>query len=364
MLATPHDLDRFLKSAAAQPVIALDTEFFWERTFYPILGVVQAAFTHAECFLIDAVALRDLSAFGPVLADPAHVKILHDAEQDLTIIARAAKAFPKNVFDTRRMAGFIGLSCSLSLSDLLRELLGVKLTKTQTRTNWLRRPLSAKQIAYAEDDVRYLPAARAEILRRARTLGREAWIVSEQSEYDNPALYAEKAPEEYYLRLKGGRRLSPRQLAVLRAVAAWREAAARRQDRPRGHIVSDGILMALALKTPQSPRQLGNIQGFGQAERQRYGNALLTAIDAAQALPDADLPAARARPKDPEDISRRIEAFLSVIREKCAAANIDPQLVGSRPEVTALLHEGPTAAPSRHRMLRGWRAEFLREELT
>lgn len=363
MLATPADLGKFIAAGADRSVIALDTEFFWERTFYPVLGVLQAAFSRAECFLIDAVALKDLSALGPILVDPGPVKILHDAEQDLTIIARAAKAFPKNVFDTRRMAGFVALSCSLSLSDLLRELLGVELAKTQTRTNWLRRPLSAKQIAYAEDDVRYLPAMREEILRRARALGREAWIASEQVEYDNQALYEEKSPHDYFRRLKSSKRLSAQQLAVLREVCAWREYEARRQDRPRGHILPDGILSSLALKSPRSLRELSNLQGLGQEEIRRYGPALLQVIDKANALAEADYPVPRTRPRNPEEMGRRVDAFLAAIREKCAGLNIDPQLVGSRPDITALLHAGPEAEPARHRLLRGWRFDLFQEEL-
>lgn len=363
MLATPADLGKFIAAGAGRSVIALDTEFFWERTFYPILGVVQAAFSRTECFLIDAVALKDLSALGLILVDPRRVKVLHDAEQDLTIIARAARAFPKNIFDTRRMASFVALSCSLSLSDLLRELLGVELAKTQTRTNWLRRPLSAKQIAYAEDDVRYLPAMREEILRRARALGREAWIESEQREYDNQALYEEKSPHDYFRRLKSGKRLSARQLAVLREVCTWRECEARRQDRPRGHIVPDGILSALALKSPRSLRELSNLQGLGQEEIRRYGSALLQAIENANALPEANCPTPRIRPRDPEEMNRRVDALLTAIREKCTDLNIDPQLVGSRPDVTALLHAGPEAEPASHRLLRGWRFDLFQEEL-
>ncbi|MFB3132499.1 MAG: ribonuclease D, partial [Rhodothermales bacterium] len=192
MIATPQALEALIARALEAECVALDTEFVWERTYYPQLGLVQVGFAEDDSALIDTVACRDLAPLGRLLAAPEVVKILHDAPQDLTILRRITGSSPKNIFDTRRAAGFVGLSATLSLGDLLREILGVALPKTETRTNWLRRPLSAEQHAYAHSDVRYLPAARAELLARLRQRHRETWFYEEMNAYDDPALYAEK----------------------------------------------------------------------------------------------------------------------------------------------------------------------------
>ena len=222
---------------------AIDVEMVWERTFYPALGVIQLGFSRDACHLVDAVALEGrFEPLAELLSGPA-VKILHDALQDLTVLRMATGASPRSIFDTRIAAGFAGLAHTISLRDLLRELFGVELEKTETRTDWLRRPLSPTQTGYAEDDVRYLVEAREELLRRARAAGVEDWLQEEMAGLDDPALYEERDPREAFRRVKGYGKLDRRQLAVLRELAAWREEAARDLDRPRGQVASDKLLL-------------------------------------------------------------------------------------------------------------------------
>src|SRR5690606_17063912 len=183
------------------------------------LGIVQVGFSEDDVYLVDAAAL-DLSPLGVVLEDPSIVKILHDAQQDLLLLRRATGAYPQNVFDTQLAAGFVGLSATASLADLVQALFGVALPKTATRTDWLRRPLSDEQLDYAEDDVRYLPEARLRLLDLAGQRGRTEWIAEELAHYDDPARYDEKDPRTQYERISGTGRLDPRQMAVLRELAA------------------------------------------------------------------------------------------------------------------------------------------------
>ena len=169
--------------ARAAGVAALDTEFVWERTYFPRLGLVQLAWPEGrgdvEVALLDAPALGDLAPLAELLADQAVEKVLHDAGQDLIILRRATGADPRRVFDTQRAAGFVGLSGSLSLQDLLRETVGVEIAKGEQRTDWLRRPLSPAQLAYAESDVRHLPEVRRRLMDSAQLRGRAAWVTEE-----------------------------------------------------------------------------------------------------------------------------------------------------------------------------------------
>ena len=363
MIDTQEALERLVERALQAECVALDTEFVWERTYYPRLGVVQVGFAEDDSVLIDAAALPDLTPLGRVLADPAIVKVLHDAPQDLTILRRATGAYPKNIFDTRRAAGFVGLSATISLGDLLRETLGVMLTKTEARTDWLRRPLSASQQAYAHDDVRFMPTARAELLARARRHDREAWLYEELATYDDETLYDEKDPHLQYLRLGGTGRLSPRQRAVLRELAAWREEEARRRDRPRGHIIADKALTALARRLPRSRADLSSIHALGERAAQRHGTAILDVVARGLALPPEDHPPRPNRRPEDETLTARVHFALAYLTGKSLALGIDPSMIASRAEVTAFVAGGPEAAPDEHPLLRGWRRAFMGDDL-
>jgi ribonuclease D len=233
--------------------IALDTEFVWERTYYPRLGLVQVAAQAGECWLVDAVALRDLTPLAALLEAPQVTKVLHDAPQDLTILRRATGAYPARVYDTRCAAALAGLSSTTSLAELVAATVGVQLAKTESRTNWVQRPLSSEQVQYAAEDVCYLHAVRCELQRRVAALGRAEWVEQELAGMAEPSLYDERDPHIQYQRLKGAGRLSRRELAVLRELAAWREEEARRRDRPRRRVVEDHVLLDLARRQPRSP---------------------------------------------------------------------------------------------------------------
>ena len=148
MITTTTALETAVQAAQAAGAVGIDTEFVWDRTYYPTLGVVQIGYPDGHCELIDATQIEDWSPFASLMADPATIKILHDAQQDLTILKRACGAVPKNIFDTQRAAGFVGLSSTISLSELLKKLLRVRLDKSETRSNWLARPLTAEQAKY------------------------------------------------------------------------------------------------------------------------------------------------------------------------------------------------------------------------
>lgn len=361
MIQTPAALAAFIKRASQAECIALDTEFVWERSFYPALGLVQAALSEKEVFLIDAPAVGDLSPLGSLLSDPRIVKILHDAQQDLTILRRATGAFPRNIFDTRLAAGFVGMSSTISLEELLRELLGIRLPKTETRTDWLRRPLSERQIAYAMDDVRHLPRLRREILARAGP--RTAWIMEESAVYDDPALYREPDPREQYRRIKGAGKLPPSKRAVLRELAAWREREAQTQDSPRLWIISDEILMNLAKHVPRTAQDLRRIKGLSDAESEAYGSAVIRVIRSALDLPREEWPREETRVIEDNGASARIDLVQAFVKGKCLAEGIDPALIASRAEIAALVLEGKDPDPRRHRLLRGWRSAFIGGDL-
>ena len=341
---------------------AIDVEMVWERTFYPALGVIQLGFSRDACHLVDAVALESrLAPLAEMLSGPT-VKILHDALQDLTVLRMATGASPRSIFDTRIAAGFAGLAHTISLRDLLKELFGVELEKTETRTDWLRRPLSATQTGYAEDDVRYLVDAREELVRRARAAGVEDWLQEEMAGLEDAALYEERDPREAFRRVKGYGKLVGQELAVLREVAAWREAAARELDRPRGQVASDKLLLLLAHRQPSEVEDLREIRSLRRHLASR-GEAILRAVRAGLDLEPGDWPSGPPRIRHGRDVEMRCRAASDRVEERASARGIDPGLVATRGEVRSLVREGPEKEAQSNRLAGGWRWELVGEEV-
>ena len=354
MIDSEQGLAERLDEARRLGCAAIDVEMVWERTFYPALGIVQLGFSREECHLVDAVALEGrLAPLGELLAGST-VKVLHDALQDLTVLRMATGASPRSIFDTRIAAGFAGLAHTISLRDLLRELFGVELEKTETRTDWLRRPLSPTQTGYAEDDVRYLVEAREELLRRARDSGVEDWLREEMAGLEDPDLYEERDPREAFRRVKGYGKLQGRERAVLREVAAWREAAARELDRPRGQVASDKLLLLLSHRQPSEMEDLRQVRGLRRHLATR-GEAILGAVRAGLDLEPGAWPDGPPRIRHGRDVEMRSRAASERVKERAWARGIDPGLVATRGEVRSLVREGPEKEAGRNRLAGGWR---------
>lgn len=359
MIEDASQLEQFVERVLGESAVALDTEFVWERTFYPRLGLIQAAVESGECFLIDPVAIQDLSPLAAVLASDTVTKILHDARQDLIILAAAAGKAPRRIFDTQAAAGFASLSATVSLRDLVDETEGVKLAKGETRTNWLRRPLSDKQISYAENDVRYLFGVRDSLLERMGA--RRAWLDDEMQKFDQPTYYEAIDPRQVFRRIKGIGRLEAPQLAALQELACLREHTAQTRDRPRGHVATDDQLMALAKELPRSAKALRPGAGVWGKERSRYDQPILDAIT--EGLAREDRPEMHTRPRLNSKQEAQLDICLGYLKGHCLAEGIDPRIVCTRSELTDLIAANRQGDALSHPLLGGWRRAFIGENL-
>jgi ribonuclease D len=360
MITSEHELRALCHRALKTGRVALDTEFFWERTFYPQLGIVQLGLSDSDLHLIDAVALPTLPGLGDVLADPGTQLILHDAIQDLQILSRHTGSLPRNVFDTRRAAGFAGMLSTVSLSNLLKDALQIHLAKAETRSNWLQRPLSDEQLAYAFDDIRHLPALCDTLCAAAAERGNGEALAEEMRMYDTPSLYADAAPDAVYLRYKPFR-WSPRQRTLLYALVCWREEDARRMDRPRNHIMQDADLLALVQHAPIDSASLETVRGLSRNTLQRHRQAILAAVETANQFPPEALPDS---PEKEDRLSteqkQAIQNRQLSIKAKTDAAGIDSALVATKADITALVrHETEGGPPPPDRLRTGWRSRFL-----
>lgn len=364
MITTKEALTEAMEAALAAGAVGIDTEFVWNRTYYPTLGLVQVGYPDGHCELIDAPAIEDWSPFAKLMADPDTVKILHDAQQDLMILKRVCGANPKNIFDTQRSSGFVGLSSTVSLQELLKTLMKVRLNKSETRSDWLARPLSENQAKYAEDDVRYSTRLMEKIMAKAEKLGRADWIVQEMAYYENETLYEETDPDTEMPRVRGSGSLTNQQRNVLRALGAWRELKARRRNLPRNFVLSDEALVTIMRNPPESPKDLKPLKGLSERSLERNRQHIWGAIERGLEGDLPELPNGRHIGPAPDDgYEARVDLALACIKGTCLAAKLDPALIGNRADITNLVLEASLADPERHRILRGWRAEFCGNNL-
>lgn len=246
LIKTTTELEAACETARAEGVLSLDTEFVWNSTYRPRLGLVQMG-TRSQCWAIDCLTGLDPTALKALIEDEEIVKILHDARQDLTIIRHWTVATPVNVFDTQLAAGFAGFESGMGLQRLLFDAIDVGLAKTQTLTDWMQRPLTDEQVAYALDDVRYLPALKDELVRRAVERGTLEEMYEALARYDDEELYAEPSVDEAWRKIKLYRvHLDEKGLKILKAVASAREELARERNLPRKWLGQDGSLIAMA----------------------------------------------------------------------------------------------------------------------
>ncbi|MEN8189244.1 MAG: HRDC domain-containing protein [Thermodesulfobacteriota bacterium] len=365
MIDSKKGLQELVDRALEVDAVALDTEFVWERTYYPRLGLIQIALSDEDCYLIDPCSISDLSPLGRLLESDRVIKILHDAPQDLAILRQATGADAKNIFDTRLAAGFAGFTATISLAKLLQELLDINLAKTETRTNWLRRPLKRKQELYAMDDVRYLRAARVLLLGHMVNNEVRGWLAEDLQRLDDPNFYAGISDDKRYLKVKGNTSLSRESLAILQDLCRWREKEARERNRPRGHIIADRVLLPIAREKLTDRTAIVNSGPISEKCVSRYGATLKNLVEKGLARPKDELPPSlrNKRLKNREKITlQEIHEFIIL---KSDVLGIDPIVVGSNAE----LREFILTPPHKQRLpivnkFSGWRGPFLLEILS
>lgn len=364
LLASDAALVAFCDGLASSRRIAVDTEFVGEQTYWPVLELVQLAGDDGRPGIVDVRSVRDLGPLRAVLGDPGREKILHAGAQDLPLLARVVGAAPEPVFDTQLAAAMVGLGAQPSYASLVDRLAGARVDKGQTVSDWSRRPLEARQLAYAADDVRHLHAVREALGARLASLGRTAWFEEEQARRVDAALRVHETPEEDFHRtVKDWSRLRGRELAVLRALALWREAEARDRDVPRKRVLPDPALVHLARRPPRSRKDLGrlprNVPGHLV---DRHADAIVSVAREAAALPREAWPV-RPEGRAPDLPPGLPEVLAAVVRGVADDTGIAPPLLATSAELAALVAHRDDEAPPDLPVLRGWRRALVGETL-
>ena len=363
LLATPGELAALAAQVGAAGRLAIDTEFMWERTYRPILGVVQVA-TDTSTAVIDTLAVKDLSPLFPLLRDPKVPVVLHGGGQDLEIFAALMGAPVRGVADTQVMAAFLGYGLQVGLTMLLERVLKVRIKKDQTYTDWTRRPLNAGQLVYAREDVAHLLPLYDRLRADLKTRGRTAWVEEELRALEDAGRFAELPDDERYRTVRGWQRLGARELAVLRELAAWRERSAARANIRPNFIANDIVLTSLAARPVTSIEELKQMRGLTAGTVDRHGKGILAALRAGLACPPerSPEPPARHRHKGPPPgLVALLRAAVQAVAER---EDIAPEVIASGRDIDALAaYAVDGSALDDVVVARGWRRALVGQTL-
>ena len=356
-----EEVDALAGQIRSHGIMGLDTEFISERSYQPQLALLQVS-TPDGTYLIDPLSEHIQKApdqpIWDLMADPAVVTVVHAHDQESRFCLQRTGRAPGNLFDVQLAAAFNGFYYPIAYDRLVDNVLHCSLGPSQSRTNWLRRPLTRAQTRYAADDVRFLlPLYEAFTSRPSYgdEHQRRRWL---REETNTRLDRLSDRETDRWRRLAGANKLSPRSLAALRELSAWREATARQHDMPFRRVASDDLLVSLAASRPASETELASVRGIGKLSM-GYREQILRAVETALALPEDDLPV-RATAQRNGKPSRMVLLFLeSVLAAACAEHEIDPALVGSSAQLRALIawNERGRASEPTPPLLTGWRGE-------
>lgn len=350
-------LNALCESIKDSPLLAVDTEFMRERTYYARLCLIQVATTDVTA-IIDPLAVKDLKPLESLLTDERILKVFHAGQQDLEIFFQRMGQTVRPVFDTQIAATLAGFPQQVSYRMLVSDCVGVELDKSDTYTDWARRPLSATQIEYALNDVRYLPAIYSRLVAELQDAGRMAWLEPDFERLIDPATFTVN-PETTFLKTKKASSLNRRQLGVLQKIAAWREHEAQKRDVPRRWVLTDESLVEIARRAPLNIEQLMSIRGVKDKLPKAVCPQLIAVIAESLALEDSELPGNCKRRRRPAEVDGVVELMAALVRVRAKEHNVATTSLASREDIEALAAGDRDGTP----LLQGWRRTLVGDEL-
>ena len=353
----PAKLAALLGRAREHGRVSLDTEFMREKTYWAKLCLIQVA-VGDECALMDPLAGDDMTPLLEVLADTSVIKIVHAGSQDLEIFYRMSGKAAGPIFDTQIAATVAGFPTQVGYARLMKDLFDVDVDKSDTFTDWSRRPLTPAQVEYALNDVRFLDNAYLELTAKLEKDGRAGWLAADMERLSDDKLYA-VAPDEQFRRIKRISSLSRKQLGVLQKVAAWREREAMRRDLPRRWVIGDETLVEVARRKPTDAVTLSDVRGLNLRGLGDNGAGLIAAIREGVAMTEDDLPRLERKPRTVVDVEGVVELMGALVRVRASEHGIAVPLLATRGDLERLASGQRDDSP----LLAGWRKAIVGDSL-
>lgn len=352
-------LDALCHELATQPWITIDTEFLRDKTYYPMLCLVQVASPTGPAYAIDPLAKDiDLSPLFKLMANENVVKVFHAARQDLEIFYNLTGQVPKSIFDTQVAAMVCGYGDQIGYLNLVQDICNKKLDKGAQFTDWSRRPLTEKQSLYALDDVIWLRDVYRHMDKTLKSRNRSAWVKEEMAFLTDPTTY-QNPPDQAWQRLKL-RTDKPQAIAILMEVAKWREEEAQRRNVPRGRILRDETLLDLAVHAPRTVDELKHIRGVGEdLARGRLGQAIMAAVERSASIAKDAIPKMDRKRPLPQNLVPVVEMLKVLLRIVAAENEVAARLIASPEDLEDIARsDHADVAP-----MKGWRFDVFGREV-
>jgi ribonuclease D len=357
------DLEQVCALAREADVVMLDTEFVRVRTYYPQLGLIQL-FDGKQLSLIDPTELTDMSSFVELLKDTSVLKVLHACGEDLEVFQNAFDCTPFPMVDTQLMAAFLGHGLSTGFATLVEEYLGVELDKSESRTDWMARPLTQKQLDYAAADVHYLLPLYEKLFDKVTEAG---WWEAVQQESD--LLVSKRIrntnPDNAYLDIKGAWQLKPRELAVLKPLATWRYREALKRDLALNFIFKEGDLLTVARLGLTSFKKM-EAEGIDIRAINRHGARIAAIVKQAKLTPADEYPATIERLMDYPGYKQIFKNMKDVVKVASQKSGLATEFLASKKQINQIISwvwkkdRDPARLPD---VMQGWRLELLGEKM-
>ena len=342
---------------AQEAYVTVDTEFIRDKTYWPQLCLVQVAGTSVAAAIDPLAEGIDLAPLFELMANPAVLKVFHAARQDLEIFFNLTGAVPTPLWDSQVAAMVCGFGESASYETLAGKLANARIDKSSRFTDWSQRPLTDKQLSYALSDVTHLRVIYEKLAKRIEKAGRESWVQEEMAILTDPKTY-QLDPETAWQRLRprtGNRRF----LAILKELAAWREAEAQRKNIPRQRLLKDEALLEAAANAPRAVADLGRMRALSKGMIEgSVGQGILSAVERGNAIPEADCPSLPEKPDVSGGRAALIELLKVLLKAKCDSNDVAQKLVANSADIETLAMED---SPAIH-ALTGWRREVFGED--
>lgn len=356
-IADQESLEAFARSAEGARVLAVDTEFLREKTYYPKLCLLQLS-ADDRVAVVDPFAVDSLAPLGPLFSNKGIVKLFHAGGQDLEIILHEMGMLPCPVFDTQIAAALLGHTQQIGLASLVHAELGVTLRKIDSFTDWSQRPLSESQLQYAAEDVVYLPRLYTQMKDKLEKQGRLEWLAHDFAELSDPQHFRVDERTRYR-RLKRMNQLSRRQLAAAREMAAWRELTAQKRNIPRKWVLTDEQIVEACKREPRSIGELYMVRGIKEKlpikDARKVLSLVVSALDSPpDAWPELDRPGRSER-----NVDFQLDLMMSLVRLRSKESGIAMPTLASHDDLVRVARGYRDGVE----LLRGWRRSIVGDEL-
>ncbi|MEQ8450919.1 MAG: ribonuclease D [Nitratireductor sp.] len=355
VITTTAELADTVASLSKSDFVTVDTEFIRETTFWPELCLIQMA-APGMTALVDPLAPGiDLGPFFDLMGNERVTKVFHAARQDIEIVVHRGDLVPHPLFDTQVAAMVCGFGDSVSYEQLVQKITGERIDKSSRFTDWRRRPLTERQLAYALADVTHLIDVYRHLRDELDREGRAHWLNEEMQVLTTRETYAPD-PEDAWKRLRVRLR-KPIELAVLKSVATWRELEARAKNVPRGRVLKDDALSEIAVQQPQDQTALARLRTIPKGwERSGTAAGVLEAVNAALALPREEMPRLPKQPQLPEGTAAAVELLKVLLKHVAEKEGVAAKMLASGDDIERIAANGAEAdVPALH----GWRREVF-----